>query len=77
MQEWQLNSVVEVFVDASVERLWAALTVAADTEQYFMRSRVTVGDWGKSIASSEMTVGRSTALSWRRNLRIGCESPGE
>jgi uncharacterized protein YndB with AHSA1/START domain len=47
MQEWQLNSVVEVFVDASVERLWAALTVAADTEQYFMRSRVTVGDVGE------------------------------
>ncbi len=46
MQEWQLNSVVEVFVDASVERVWAALTEAADTEQYFLRSRVTVGDVG-------------------------------
>jgi uncharacterized protein YndB with AHSA1/START domain len=48
MQEWQLNSAVEVFVDASVERLWAALTEAADTEQYFMRSRVTVGDVGEA-----------------------------
>jgi len=48
MQEWQLNSVVEVFIDASVERLWAALTEAADTEQYFMRSRVTVGDVGEA-----------------------------
>ena len=47
MQEWQLNSVVEIFVDASVERIWAALTEAADTEQYFMRSRVTVGDVGE------------------------------
>jgi uncharacterized protein YndB with AHSA1/START domain len=44
MQEWQLNNVAEVFVDVSVARLWAALTEAADTEQYFMRSRVTVGD---------------------------------
>jgi uncharacterized protein YndB with AHSA1/START domain len=49
MQEWQLNSVVEVFVDASVERIWAALTEAADTEQYFMRSRVTVGDVGEPL----------------------------
>jgi uncharacterized protein YndB with AHSA1/START domain len=48
MQEWQLHSAVEVFVDASVERLWAALTEAADTEQYFMRSRVTVGDVGEA-----------------------------
>jgi uncharacterized protein YndB with AHSA1/START domain len=48
MQEWQLNSVVEVFVDAPVERLWAALTEAADTEQYFMRSRVTVGEVGEA-----------------------------
>jgi Activator of Hsp90 ATPase homolog 1-like protein len=48
MQEWQLNSVVEVFVDASVERLWAALTEPTDTEQYSMRSRVTVGDVGEA-----------------------------
>jgi uncharacterized protein YndB with AHSA1/START domain len=48
MQEWQLNSVVEVFIDASVERLWAALTEASDTEQYFMRSRVRVGDVGEA-----------------------------
>jgi uncharacterized protein YndB with AHSA1/START domain len=48
MQEWQLNSVVEVFVDASAERLWAALTETADTQQYFMRSRVTVGDVGEA-----------------------------
>ncbi len=48
MQEWQLNSLVEVFVDASVERLWAALTEAEDTEQYFMGSRVTVGDVGQA-----------------------------
>jgi uncharacterized protein YndB with AHSA1/START domain len=48
MQEWQLNSAVEVVVDASVERLWAALTEAADTEQYFMRSRVTVGNVGEA-----------------------------
>ena len=48
MQEWQLNSVVEVFVDASVERLWEAPTETADTEQYFMRSRVTVGDVGEA-----------------------------
>jgi uncharacterized protein YndB with AHSA1/START domain len=39
-QEWQLNNVAEVFVDASVERLWAALTEPTDTEQYFMGSRV-------------------------------------
>jgi hypothetical protein len=48
MQEWQLNSVVEVLIDASIERLWAALTEPADTEQYFMRSRVTVGDVGEN-----------------------------
>ncbi len=38
MQEWQLNNVAEVFVSVSAERLWAALTEAADTERYFMRS---------------------------------------
>jgi hypothetical protein len=48
MQEWQLNSAVEIFIDASAERLWAALTEAADTEQYFMCSRVTVGDVGEA-----------------------------
>jgi uncharacterized protein YndB with AHSA1/START domain len=48
MQEWQLDNVAEVFVDVSAERLWAALTEAADTEQYFMRSRVTVGDVGEA-----------------------------
>ena len=48
MQEWQLNSAVEVVVDVSAERLWAALTEAADTEQYFMRSRVTAGDVGEA-----------------------------
>ncbi len=48
MQEWQLNNVVEVIINVSVERLWAALTEAADTEQYFMRSRVTVGDVGEA-----------------------------
>jgi uncharacterized protein YndB with AHSA1/START domain len=48
MREWQLDNVAEVFVDASAERLWAALTEAADTEQYFMRSRVTVGDVGEA-----------------------------
>ena len=48
MQEWQLNNVTEVFVDVSVERLWAALTETADTEQYFMRSRVTVGNVGEA-----------------------------
>jgi len=47
MQEWQLNNVAEVFVDVSAERLWAALTEAADTQQYFMRSRVTVGEVGE------------------------------
>jgi uncharacterized protein YndB with AHSA1/START domain len=48
MQEWQLHNVAEVFVDVSAERLWAALTEAADTEQYFMRSRVTVGEVGEA-----------------------------
>jgi uncharacterized protein YndB with AHSA1/START domain len=48
MQEWQLNNVAEVFVHVSVERLWAALTEAADTEQYFMHSRVRVGDVGEA-----------------------------
>ena len=48
MLEWQLDNVAEVFVDVSAERLWAALTEAADTEQYFMRSRVTVGDVGEA-----------------------------
>jgi uncharacterized protein YndB with AHSA1/START domain len=48
MQEWQLNNVAEVFVNASVERVWAALTEAADTELYFMGSRVTVGNVGKT-----------------------------
>ena len=48
MQEWQLENVAEVFVDVSAERLWAALTEAADTEHYFMRSRVTVGDVGEA-----------------------------
>ncbi len=48
MQEWQLNNVVEVIINVSVERLWTALAEAADTEQYFMRSRVTVGDVGEA-----------------------------
>jgi uncharacterized protein YndB with AHSA1/START domain len=48
MREWQLNNVAEVFVHVSAERLWAALTEAADTEQYFMRSRVSVGDVGEA-----------------------------
>lgn len=48
MQEWQLHNVAEVFVDVSVERLWAALTESADTEQYFMRSRVKVGGVGEA-----------------------------
>jgi uncharacterized protein YndB with AHSA1/START domain len=48
MEKWQLHNVAEVFIDVSVERLWAALTEAADTEQYFMRSRVTVGDAGEA-----------------------------
>lgn len=43
---WRVHNVADVIVDASVERVWAALTDAADTEQYFMRSRVTVGDVG-------------------------------
>jgi uncharacterized protein YndB with AHSA1/START domain len=43
-----LDNVAEVFIDVSVERLWAALTEAADTEHYFMRSRVTVGDVGEA-----------------------------
>jgi uncharacterized protein YndB with AHSA1/START domain len=47
MRDWQLNHVAEVLVDVSAERLWAALTEAADTEHYFMRSRVTVGDVGE------------------------------
>jgi uncharacterized protein YndB with AHSA1/START domain len=46
MREWQLDNVAEVFIDVSVERVWAALTEAVDTEQYFMRSRVTVGAVG-------------------------------
>ena len=37
-----------LFVIVSVERLWTALAEAADTEQYFMRSRVTVGDVGEA-----------------------------
>jgi uncharacterized protein YndB with AHSA1/START domain len=40
--------VAEVFVEVSVERLWTALTQAADTEQYFMRSRVIVGEVGEA-----------------------------
>jgi uncharacterized protein YndB with AHSA1/START domain len=48
MQEWQLHSAVEVLVDASVERLWTALTEPADTEQYFMGARVTVGGVGEA-----------------------------
>ena len=47
MREWQLHNVSEVFVDVSAERLWAALTETADTEQYFMRSRVSVGNVGE------------------------------
>jgi uncharacterized protein YndB with AHSA1/START domain len=48
MQEWQLNNVAEVFVDVSAERLWTALTEAADTERYFMSARVTVGKLGEA-----------------------------
>lgn len=48
MQEWQLNNVAEVLVDVTVERLWAALTETADTEQYFMHARLTVGDVGEA-----------------------------
>ena len=35
-------------MEASVERLWTALTEPADTEQCFMRARVTVGDVGEA-----------------------------
>jgi uncharacterized protein YndB with AHSA1/START domain len=48
MQEWQLHNAAEVFIDVSVERVWAALTEAADTEHYFMSSRVTVGEVGEA-----------------------------
>jgi uncharacterized protein YndB with AHSA1/START domain len=47
MQEWQLNNVAEVFVEVTAERLWAALTELTDTQQYFMGSRVAVGDVGE------------------------------
>lgn len=45
---WRVHNVAEVIIDASVERVWAALTHAADTEHYFMRSRVTVGEVGEA-----------------------------
>lgn len=48
MQEWQLNNVAEVSVDVPVERVWSALTEAADTELYLMGSRVKVGDVGEA-----------------------------
>lgn len=48
MQEWQLNNTVEIFVEVSAERLWAALTEPADTQRYFMSSTVTVGDVGEA-----------------------------
>jgi uncharacterized protein YndB with AHSA1/START domain len=47
MQDWQLNNIAEIFVDVSAERLWTALTEPADTQQYFMGSRVSVGDVGE------------------------------
>ncbi len=47
-REWSLNNVAEVIVAAPVERVWAALTNAADTEYYFQRARVTVGDVGEA-----------------------------
>jgi uncharacterized protein YndB with AHSA1/START domain len=47
MQDWQLNNVAEVFVDVSAQRLWTALRQLADTQQYFMGSRVTVGEVGE------------------------------
>jgi uncharacterized protein YndB with AHSA1/START domain len=46
MPEWRLDNTAEVIVNVPAERLWAALTEAADTEHYFMASRVTVGDAG-------------------------------
>jgi uncharacterized protein YndB with AHSA1/START domain len=46
-QRWRLNNKVEVLINTSVERLWAALTEAADTERYFMGARVTVGEVGQ------------------------------
>lgn len=48
MPDWQLNSSTEVVVDAPAERVWTALTDAADTERYFMKARVTVGDVGEA-----------------------------
>ena len=47
-REWSLNNVAEVIIDASAERVWLALTDAADTEHYFQRARVTVGDVGEA-----------------------------
>ncbi|MBR1216890.1 SRPBCC domain-containing protein [Bradyrhizobium sp. U87765 SZCCT0131] len=46
MPDWHLNSRTEVVVAASAERLWTALTDADETEHYFMRARVMVGDVG-------------------------------
>ena len=53
MQDWQLNNVAEIFVEVSAERLWTALTELADTQQYFMGSRVTVGGVGEPYCLKE------------------------
>jgi uncharacterized protein YndB with AHSA1/START domain len=43
---WILNNVAVVFIAAPVERVWSALTDAATSANYFMGSRVEVGEVG-------------------------------
>jgi uncharacterized protein YndB with AHSA1/START domain len=44
---WTLNNIAVVFIAAPVERVWAALTDATISPNYFMGSRVEVGEVGE------------------------------
>lgn len=46
-ETWTLNNVSVVFIAAPVERIWAALTDAKISPNYFMGSRVEVGEVGE------------------------------
>ncbi len=47
-RNWQLNCETIVAVDASIDRIWTALTDADDAKRSFMGARVTVGDVGEA-----------------------------
>ncbi|MEW6641257.1 MAG: SRPBCC domain-containing protein [Pseudomonadota bacterium] len=87
MTDWRLNSTTEIEVDASAERLWAALTDPAETERYFMRARVTVGDvggafrlarddgWGVTGTVLVREAPHRLRVTWERKIPPGMDVP--